>query len=107
VGDLPPHFLNMEHFKKEEEFIKWINIIQLKINDIYFNKISLSSSDLNDLGKLIYFIYNIKEQKLSDSYYKKFIYHSIQNLKIVMYNDQINIKLKQLTLTIKCKYGSL
>jgi len=87
-------FEMLKYLNYEKEFIDWIIMFDYKINDIYFNHISLSTDDINDLGKLIYYLYNICEQDLKDNYYKLLINHSIKNPKIILYNQRINIKIR-------------
>jgi hypothetical protein len=82
------------YFNYENEFINWLLLFDYKINDIYFNPISLSSDDIKDLGKLIYYLYNIIDQDFKDHYYKLFINHSQKNPKIILFNQRINLKIR-------------
>jgi hypothetical protein len=79
----------------ENEFVEWILLFNYKIQELYFNEISLSSNDIIDLGKLIYYLYNIEEQDFNDEYYKLLINHASKNPKIILYNGRINIKIKE------------
>ena len=82
------------YFNYENEFIDWILLFDYKINDIYFNPISLSTDDIKDLGKLIYYLYNIIDQDFKDNYYKLFVTHSQKNPKIILFNQRINLKIR-------------
>jgi hypothetical protein len=84
------NFLNYE-----SQFTEWISLLNYKIKDIYNNEISLSVNDIIDLGKLIYYLYNIKDQDFNDDYYKLLINHASKNLKIILFNGRINIKIKE------------
>jgi hypothetical protein len=84
------NFLNYE-----DQFIKWILLFDFKIKELYNTEISLSINDINDLGKLIYYLYNIEEQDFKDEYYKLLINHASKNPKIILYNGRINIKIKE------------
>lgn len=82
------------YFNYENEFINWLLLFDYKINDIYFNPISLSTDDIKDLGKLIYYLYNIIDQDFKDNYYKLFVNHSQKNSKIILFNKRINLKIR-------------
>ena len=84
------NFLNYE-----DQFIKWILLFDFKIKELYTSEISISINDINDLGKLIYYLYNIENQDFTDDYYKLLINHACKNPKIILYNGRINIKIKE------------
>ena len=92
----------------ENEFVEWILLFNYKIKELYFNEISLSSDDIIDLGKLIYYLYNIEEQDFKDEYYKLLINHASKNNKIILSNHRINIKIKEFfTLKVNLNFGIL
>jgi len=92
----------------ENEFVEWILLFNYKIQELYFNEISLSSNDIIDLGKLIYYLYNIEEQDFKDEYYKLLINHASKNNKIILFNHRINIKIKEFfTLKVNLNFGIL
>jgi hypothetical protein len=92
----------------ENEFVEWILLFNYKIPELYFNEISLSSNDIIDLGKLIYYLYNIEEQDFKDEYYKLLINHASKNNKIILFNHRINIKIKEFfTLKVNLNFGIL
>ena len=102
----PFEMFNFLHY--ENEFIEWISLFTYKIQELYFNEISLSTNDIIDLGKLIYYLYNIKEQDFKDEYYKLLINHVSKNNKIILFNHRINIKIKELlSLKVNLNLGIL
>jgi hypothetical protein len=95
-------FSMFNYLRKENDFIKWIYFLENKYNDLYSTAISLSYDDFNILGKIIYYLSNIKEQNLNDKYYKKLINYGINYPKIIIDNNRINLKIKELFINIKC-----
>ena len=92
----------------ENEFVEWTLLFNYKIQELYFNEISLSSNDIIDLGKLIYYLCNIEEQDFKDEYYKLLINHASKNNKIILFNHRINIKIKEFfTLKVNLNFGIL
>ncbi len=87
-------FEMFNYFNYEQEYIDWISMFDYKINDLFTVPISLSSDDIINLGKLIYYLYNISEQDFKDNYYKLLINHSIKNPKIIIHNQRINLKIR-------------
>jgi hypothetical protein len=88
-------FEMLSYFNFENDFIEWINLFSYKINEIFNRQIDLTPDDINDLSKLIYYLYNITEQDFKDNYYNLFINQAIKNPKIILYNQRINIKIKE------------
>ena len=84
-----------KYLKKEKDFIKWTFIINKKINDIFFIS-NNKNNDYNKIGKMIYLLYNIKEQHIKDISYKNFLDFCNENEDIVLHpsNNRINIKIK-------------
>ena len=83
------------YVKKEKDFIKWTNFISDKLNDLYHIPISLSSEDFDNIGKLLYLLFNIGEQNLNDNSYKQFIKFCNQHRKIILDSTRINLKIKE------------
>jgi hypothetical protein len=81
--------------KKEKDFIKWTNFISDKLNDLYHIPISLSSEDFDNIGKLLYLLFNINEQNLNNNSYKEFIKFCNQHHKIILDSTRINLKIKE------------
>jgi len=83
------------YIKKESDFIKWTNFISDKIINLYNIPISLSSEDFNNIGKLIYLLFNIIEQNLNDISYKEFIVFCNTHSKLILDSTRINLKIKE------------
>ena len=90
----------MNNMKTLEEYIIWFNFLDFKLVELFNNQISLSSNDINELAKLIYLLYHVKEQDIKDNSYKLFLNHCNSNLKLIIYNERINLKIKEM-LTLK------
>ena len=60
----------------------------------YLATISLSSTDTEKLGKLIYLLYNIKEQNIGEESYKNFLECARNNPKLIIHGNRINLNLK-------------
>ena len=84
------------------------NFLDFKLDKLFNNQILLSPNDINNLAKLIYLLYNIKEQDIKDINYQNFLTFANSNLKLILYNQQINIKIKEiLKLKIPINLGIL
>ena len=86
----------------ENDFIIWSNFINNKLIDIYYIPISLIINDYKIIGKLLYLLFNIIEQSINNKYYIYFIEFCNKNYKLILYNNRINIKIKELFPNIKC-----
>ena len=98
----------INNMKTLDEYILWFNFLDFKLDELFNNKIILSSNDINNLAKLIYLLYNIKEQDIKDINYENFLTFANSNLKLILYKQQINIKIKEiLKLKIPINLGIL
>jgi hypothetical protein len=88
-------FEMFKFLRKESDFTKWIRFLGIRCINLFFNEISLSSEDCNNLGKLIYHLINIKEQNLKELSYLKFITFCNKNPKLILDNSRINLKVKE------------
>ena len=86
----------------ENDFIIWSNFINNKLIDIYYIPITLIINDYKIIGKLLYLLFNISEQSINNKYYIYFIEFCNKNYKLILYNNRINIKIKELFPNIKC-----
>jgi hypothetical protein len=84
-----------KYLRKENDFIKWTKFIYNKINLLYNYPISLSSNDINNLGKIIYLLLNINEQNLKDPSYLKFINFCNMYPNLILDSNRINLKIKE------------
>lgn len=87
--------------KKEKDFVRWTRFISDKIIELYYVPISLSSEDFDDIGKLLYLLFNIIEQNLNDLTYKEFLKFCNLHPKIILDSTRINIKIKEFFQNIK------
>jgi hypothetical protein len=86
----------INNMKTLDEYILWFNFLDFKLIEFFNVQISLSSNDINELAKLIYLLYNVKEQDIKDNSYKIFLNHCNSNLKLILYNQRINLKIKEM-----------
>jgi len=89
------------YIKKEKDFIRWTNFISNKINDLYYIHISLSSEDFDNIGKLLYLLFNINEQNLNEPSYKELIKFCNLHPKLILDSTRINLKIKEYFQNIK------
>jgi hypothetical protein len=98
----------INNMKTMEEYILWFNFLDFKLVELFNTQISLSSNDIIELAKLIYLLYNVKEQDVKNTSYKLFLNHCNSNSKLILYNQRINLKIKEmLNLKISLNLGIL
>jgi hypothetical protein len=90
-----------QYIKKEKDFIKWTRFISDKIINLYYIPISISSEDFDNIGKLLYLLFNINEQKLNDPTYVEFIKFCNLYNKLILDSTRINLKIKEYFQNIK------
>ena len=96
------------NMKTVDDYIIWFNFLDFKLVELFNTQISISSNDINELAKLIYLLYHVKEQDVKDTSYKLFLNHCNSNLKLILYNQRINLKIKEmLNLKIALNLGIL
>jgi hypothetical protein len=91
-----------KYLRKEKDFIKWSNFISDKVIQLYNIPISLSSNDFNNIGYLIYLLFNIKEQNIKEPNYLNFINFCNLHNKLILDASRINIKIKEYFPYLKC-----
>ena len=96
-------YMMFKFLKKEKDFIKWVNFLGPLAIELYYSPISLSSEDLKNLGKLIFFLINIEEQNVKNESYLKFLNICQKNYKLIMDNTRINLKIKEHFNFMKCQ----
>jgi len=84
-----------KYLRNEKDFIKWIKFMSNKLSGLFYNQISLSSDDLDHLGKIIFLLVNIKEQNIKNESYMKFINYCQKHNKLILDNTRINLKIKE------------
>jgi hypothetical protein len=95
-------FEMFKYLRKEIDFIKWITFLENKYLDLYIIPISFCTNDLKILGKIIFYLFNIKEQTINDIFYKKILQYGNQYPKIILNDSRINLKIKENFGHLKC-----
>ncbi len=95
------------YLKKEEDFYKWIFNFKEFIPRIFYNMITLDNNDYKKLAKILFNYSRIKNQNIEDEYYKKLLYILKMDSKLVLFNDRINIKFKDIFRNININLGFL
>jgi hypothetical protein len=93
------------YLKKEEDFYKWIINFKENIIKIFNNMINLENNDYKKLCRILYLYSKIKTQHIDDIYYKKLLGYLKINSRIVLFNDRINIKFKDIFKNININLG--
>ncbi len=81
--------------RKEKDFIKWSRFIGEKLNSLYNIPISLSSSDAELIGKMIYLLISINEQNVKDDSYLNFINFCSANQRLILESNRVNLKIRE------------
>ena len=81
--------------KNEKDFIKWTKFISNYIISMYNIPITISRTNIINIGKIIYLLFNIKEQNLKDISYNELIVYCKIHQKLILNIDRINIKIKE------------
>jgi hypothetical protein len=97
--------LMLNYLKKEEDFYKWIFTFKDLIPKIFNNMINLDCADYRKLSKILYNYSRIKNQNTDDEYYKKLIGILKFDSHLVLFNDRINIKFKDIFKNININLG--
>ena len=95
------------YLKKEEDFYKWIINFKEHIIKIFNNMITLDNTDYIKLSKILYYYSKIKNQSVEDEYYNKILKILKNNNRLILFNDRINIKFKDIFKNININLGYL
>ena len=95
-------FEMLKYLRKEKDFIKWLKFIGPKIYNLFYTPISLSSDDIEYLGKIIYLLTIVKEQNIKDESYLNLIIYCQKYNKLILHDTRINLKIKEYLQFIKC-----
>ena len=90
----PFYMFNYLYTKKD--FIKWINLFKYNLNTIFLNTIKVKN--INDYGKILFYISQIKNQDLEDKKYCKILVILTSYSKKIYYNNNLNINIKKIFL---------
>ena len=91
-----------KYLRKENDFIKWVFFLENLCNSLYINPILFYENDYRILGKIIFNLTNIKNQELTDKFYKKIINYGNKYPKFILENNRINLKIKDFFENTKC-----
>ncbi len=97
----------LNYLKTENDYYKWLCEFKYLINNIFNNIIILEDDDYMKLSRLLYIYSKIKNQSMEDKYYRKLIYYIKENNRLILFNDRINIKLKELFKNVNINLGYL
>jgi hypothetical protein len=86
----------LNYLKTENDYYKWLYEFRNLIGNIFNNIIILEDDDYMRLSKILYIYSKIKNQSMEDKYYRKLINYIKENNRLILFNDRINIKLKDL-----------
>jgi hypothetical protein len=84
------------YLKTESDYYKWTISFKESINKIFYKFIELDEIDYMKLSKIIYLISKVSIQNQEYNEYKQLIDYLKQNIHIIMLNDRINIKIKDI-----------
>lgn len=84
-----------QYLRKEKDFIRWTKFISNKILLLYLVPISLSSEDFILIGRMIYLLFNIKDQNIKEPTYIEFINFCSNNSKLILDSSRINLKIRE------------
>jgi hypothetical protein len=93
------------YLKKDEDFYKWIFNFKELIPRIFNNMITLEGSDYKKLAKILFNYSRIKNQNMEDENYRKLMCILKMDSKLVLFNDRINIKFKDIFKNININLG--
>ena len=91
-----------KYLRKENDFIKWTKFISNRIIELYIIPISISSEDFIHIGKLLFLLFNINEQTITEQSYINFINFCNLHNKLVLESSRINLKIRDFFPTLKC-----
>ena len=97
----------LNYLKTDNDYYKWICEFKNLIGNIFNNIIILEDDDYIRLSRMLHIYSKIKTQSMDDKYYRKLIYYIKENNRLILFNDRINIKLKDLFKHININLGYL
>ena len=97
----------LNYLKTENDYYKWLYEFRNLIGNIFNNMIILEEDDYMRLSRMLCIYSKIKNQTMEDKYYRKLIYYIKENNRLILFNDRINIKLKELFKNVNINLGYL
>lgn len=98
-------FKMYKYLKKEKDYINWTLFLKNRIFELYDNTISLSNNDLKHIGIMIHKLLNVTDQDLDDDKYMDLVVFCQNNKKIILYQNRININIKNKLPNMKCQFN--
>jgi len=96
-----------KNIKNENEFIIWTHFISNRVDELYLVPLFLNFEDFDNIGKLIYLLFNITEQNLNNQTYKDFLIFCNLHKKIILTSTRINLRINDFFQNIKINLGFL
>ena len=93
------------YLKRESDFHKWTINFKSVITKIFNNPIILKENDYLKLSKILYLISKTTIQSLDNKEYFVLINYIKHNSHIILFNDRINIKIKDIFKNNNLNYG--
>jgi hypothetical protein len=96
-----------QYLKKESDYYKWIVTFKDYMRKIFYNPIIFKDEDYIKLSKIIHLLSKINIQSIDCIEYNRLIVYLNKNINIIMFNDRINIKLKDVCRNVNINLGFL
>lgn len=85
-----------KYLKHENDFIKWLYVIDSHINDLFNNTIIIKKNDYFKLGRILYLFSKMTNQNIGDNDYKNIVKYLSKHYYLVIYDNKINIRFKDI-----------
>lgn len=101
-----PLYLYM-FLKRERDFIKWTFVLKNNMDLFYDNMFKIDASMLKKIGKIIFLLTNITDQDIENEKYLDIIRFLKKHNNLIIHNDRINMKIKDILKKNKLNLGFL
>lgn len=81
--------------KSDKDYIRWIELIDSSITNIYYNQFNVPQKKYSILGTILYLINTLEEQTFSNKKYSNLIKISKKNKNLILSEYRINLKIKE------------
>jgi hypothetical protein len=88
------NFNIFQYINEQKDFIDWVFILKNKLFYIFDNQINISKKDIKKIGLILFYLSKISNQNFNDLNYIKLLKFCNDNPNLVLYNDRINLKIK-------------
>lgn len=82
------------YLKQKKDFIKWSIFLKNHMFSIFNTPISINDKDLEYIGIFIYKLNNITNQDIKNNNYKDFVLFCKNHKRLIIYQDKININIR-------------